>query len=55
MNIFRNFSFTILMVFLYLGNVFSFPVKHNIDPWIPLLPERSHFELDRTVFVIPEK
>jgi hypothetical protein len=56
MNIFTNIGFKILLIFLSLGNVFSYPIKHNaIDPWVPLLPDRLHFQIDRTVFVIPEK
>ena len=56
MNIFTNFSFKILIFFLSLGNAFSFPIKNDIiDSGIPLLPERPHFQLERTVFIIPGK
>jgi hypothetical protein len=53
MNIITNFGFKFLIIILSFGNVLSMPIK-KIDPWTPLLPERPHFQIDTTVFIIPD-
>jgi hypothetical protein len=53
MNIIMNVGFKILMIILSLGNVFSAPIK-IVDPFIALLPERPHFQIDNNVYLIPD-
>lgn len=48
-----NFSFKMLMLILSLGSVFSAPIK-VIDPFIALLPERPHFQIDNNVYLVPD-
>jgi hypothetical protein len=52
MNIVMNFGFKMLMLILSLGSVFSAPIK-VVDPFLALLPERPHFQLDNNVYLVP--
>ncbi len=48
-----NFSFKLLIFILSLGSVFSAPIK-MVDPFIALLPERPHFQIDNNVYFVPD-
>ncbi len=54
MNIIINFTFKMFILILSLGNVLSAPINNQkiLDPWIPLLPERNYFQVDRTIVII---